>query len=422
MHHQCTTELEWYLRRQSHNVETNKIEHRKINIMTITFRATTNDVQPLPPSGRECPAIVLHEVMQNNACFKKALAEDKGPNPPTIIQSSITTTDTSSATTKAIPASYGFVSSVLQAYNRHYNLVLRPDDVWQAILTQFSFYVNANAEALRDQFVDFEGKRTLTIYTGGTLFTIDFGTIANRMVDEQIATNIKDPSVTEWLLPKFTTTTATDRIAASVTIMSTLQAFFSYRCGICCGIPNVTLEGTPDDWRLLREKIDRLPSYDIEGAKQPVMQMWHNLLSPILDQFVSSSQGNVDLPFWDKVCSHHGGGSGPSYLSGWVTVFSCFTSNGHWQGGDPKHNLARQNAECGRNSAFQINWRPGGAPPAWPFIETSDIPAGVVSVPMTVDDNGAEYKTQLLAGQFAYEFDFPTVKPRTDWCIAYNAE
>mmetsp|Transcript_12600 Transcript_12600/g.21009 ORF Transcript_12600/g.21009 Transcript_12600/m.21009 type:complete len:397 (+) Transcript_12600:147-1337(+) len=396
--------------------------------MTITFRATSNDVQPLPVGNRDRHPIDMHEVMQTNACFKKAFAEDRVTlNPPTIIQSSITTVvaDASSSTTikEAIPASRGFISSVLQAYNSHYDLVLRPDDVWQAILAQFSFYVNANAETLRDKFVDFEGKKALTIFADGTLFTVDFGNIASRMVDEQIATNIKDPSVTEWLLPKFTTTTSTDRIAASVTIMSTLQAYFSYSCHLMCGIPNVTLEGTPDDWRLLREKIDRLPSYDVtdgnEQAKPPVMKMWHSLLSPVLDQFIKSSEGNVDLPFWDTVCSHHGGGSGPSYLSGWVTVFGCFRVNGQWQGGDPVHNLARRNAECGRRRAFQ-NWFSSRGP-AWPFIETSDIPAGVVSVPMTVNDNGAEYKTQLLAGQFAYELDFPTVKPRTDWCIAYNA-
>jgi len=46
--------------------------------------------------------------------------------------------------------------------------------------------VNGNAEALRDKFVDFDGKKTLEIKMGGTLFNSDFGTFAKRMVDEQI--------------------------------------------------------------------------------------------------------------------------------------------------------------------------------------------------------------------------------------------
>ena len=79
------------------------------------------------------------------------------------------------------------------AYNQHHDLVWRPDDVWQAILTQFSLYVQ-NAEGLRAKFVDFQGKRELTIEALGTLHTVDFVDLAKRMVDEQIIKNIKDPT------------------------------------------------------------------------------------------------------------------------------------------------------------------------------------------------------------------------------------
>jgi len=43
----------------------------------------------------------------------------------------------------------GFVNSIFLAYNRHHNLVIRPDDVWIAIATQFSYYVNWRAEEFR---------------------------------------------------------------------------------------------------------------------------------------------------------------------------------------------------------------------------------------------------------------------------------
>ena len=47
---------------------------------------------------------------------------------------------------------------------------------------------------------------------GGTFFTTDFGACAEPFVDE-ISKNIRDPSIAEWLLPNFTTTSPTDRIA-----------------------------------------------------------------------------------------------------------------------------------------------------------------------------------------------------------------
>jgi len=62
-----------------------------------------------------------------------------------------------------LSAENGFVDAVTTAYNGHHHLVIRPDDVWQAIITQFSFYVNANAEKLRNKFVNFEKKENLMV-------------------------------------------------------------------------------------------------------------------------------------------------------------------------------------------------------------------------------------------------------------------
>lgn len=50
-------------------------------------------------------------------------------------------------------ASCGLISLVIQAWENHHNLTLRPDDIWTALMVQFSFYVNANAEKLRSMFV-----------------------------------------------------------------------------------------------------------------------------------------------------------------------------------------------------------------------------------------------------------------------------
>ncbi len=48
------------------------------------------------------------------------------------------------------------------------------------------------------------------------------------MVDEQIVKNIKDPSIVDWLLPAFTTTTPKDRIVASISVMSSMKQYFKY--------------------------------------------------------------------------------------------------------------------------------------------------------------------------------------------------
>ena len=160
----------------------------------------------------------------------------------------------------------GFVNVATIAYNHHHDLVWRPDDVWQVILLQFSLYVTCNSEKLHDKFVDFKGKRKLKIKVYETLFTVDFGNITRRMVDEQIVKNIKDPSIADWLIPKFSTTTENDRIVASVTMMATLLSYFEYATVLLCGLPSITLLGTINDWKSLRNKVDRLLEFDEEMA------------------------------------------------------------------------------------------------------------------------------------------------------------
>lgn len=396
-----------------------------------TFKATSNDVSPTVVDTSN--SVPLEFAIRNSKVFAAAFKSAKDVESAkdrrseknqkkkhlTIIQSSKDPTDDA-----VMPGRQGLVSAITHAYNTHHNLILRPDDVWQAILTQFSFYVTGHAEELRDRFVDFKGKKTLVVTTVGTLWTVDFGKMANRMVDEQIVKNIKDPEVAQWLLPDFTTTTPNDRVAASVSIMSTLQVYFEYCFGLCCGIPKVTLEGTAEDWQKLRHKLDRLQQYDL---KDKLMTQWHALLAPVIDEMVASVEGQPKLDFWDKICHRHGGGSGPRYLSGWVTVFACFTKEGKWQGripfDAPHHQFGfkrdgREYVDKGKPSPFQ-----------YPFINTNDLPAGALSVPVLVDDNGVQYDTQMLAGQFAYQAvdgsdsgQADTIRPRTDWCIAYDGQ
>ncbi|KAJ7464149.1 hypothetical protein FB451DRAFT_1492379 [Mycena latifolia] len=77
-------------------------------------------------------------------------------------------------TSNIIPTRNGLVDTVILAYNKHHALVLRPDGVWLAILTEFNYFVNANSELLPASFVAHEGKRELVIVEEGTRYSLDF--------------------------------------------------------------------------------------------------------------------------------------------------------------------------------------------------------------------------------------------------------
>jgi hypothetical protein len=63
-----------------------------------------------------------------------------------------------------VPHGNGFVNGIMRAFQQDLHLVLRPDDVWLAITTQFSFYVTRHAEKLRAKFAKYDGKKELMVW------------------------------------------------------------------------------------------------------------------------------------------------------------------------------------------------------------------------------------------------------------------
>ncbi|KAJ6532952.1 hypothetical protein B0H19DRAFT_1272635 [Mycena capillaripes] len=67
----------------------------------------------------------------------------------------------------------------MTAYSHHHHAhVIRPDDVWLALVSLFCLYINANAELQRANFVAHAGKRELEVHGP---FLLDFPALATRM-------------------------------------------------------------------------------------------------------------------------------------------------------------------------------------------------------------------------------------------------
>lgn len=273
------------------------------------------------------------------------------------------------------PSQNGFVRAVYNAYSYHHHLTLRPEDIWFSILSQLGFYVKAHSEELRPFFVSHKGQKELEVFEFGNLDTVSVGDLAVRMT-KLIEKNVVDPELRSWIMPKFSTTTSSDKVVAAVLMMGALQNYFSYKMCLACGIPSVTLLGERGDWVSLVNKLDKIPRLGKEPAK------FAKLLQPVLKRFVTSFDSpplRETRDFWGKCVHEIPGGSGPPYLSGWITAF-CFWDDK----GNPLDAGKRRGCELDGVKFYQI--------------DIADIPAGFASVPVTVDDNGAVYKTNMIAG------------------------
>ncbi|KAI8156032.1 hypothetical protein K4K49_006226 [Colletotrichum sp. SAR 10_70] len=124
-----------------------------------------------------------------------------------------------------------FVYSVLRAWQQHLHLELRPDDVWLAVLVQFSFFINGpgRAEALRHHFVAHDGQRALVVEVGPgqTVTSFDMAAITEHFV-VLLRKHLVDPNLADWLLPTFSTTLPRDRSTAAAVFLGTTKQYFKY--------------------------------------------------------------------------------------------------------------------------------------------------------------------------------------------------
>jgi hypothetical protein len=221
--------------------------------------------------------------------------------------------------------------------------------------------------------------------------------------------NVVDPSLRDWFLPDFTTTTDNDRVVSSVVLMSTTKHYFSYRVQMLCGLPAVTLLGEKQDWEILLAKIDKLAEYGQET------EAFANILRPVLAHFVKSledPESSATKDFWQHIALMDGGGSGPSYLTGWITAFCFFHQHGKplfWKPSDqeatsassasskltrpqPISVKASDRLDPGEAQALHVDGIP------FPEIDTAGIPPAFGDVAMKSDDHGQEFDTIMIAG------------------------
>jgi hypothetical protein len=211
----------------------------------------------------------------------------------------------------------GFINGSVTAYNDHHHLNLRPEDVWLSILVQLKCYINAHAEEVRHLFVDRTDQQELIIcgsteVKGTGHFGVDWGLFSYKM-SSFLSENVKDPSLRDWILPAFTTTTKVDQAVASILMLASLQKYFEYGYSTMCGFPSITLLGQKEDWVNLEEKLERLPSFGDEVGE------WYKLLKPVLGRFVGTfedPESEETKEFWTKFAHYWSNGSGNNYLSG----------------------------------------------------------------------------------------------------------
>lgn len=220
-----------------------------------------------------------------------------------------------------------FVATVYKAYCEHYPLEFSVEDVWVAIAQGVSIHLNENAEKYRQLMVSHEGKKTLTLAIdslripdsarpkGGNK---SVPAIAWPEAVRQMGLLIRDDMKTDMatlITTPFSNTTPVEQAVFDCTLMDSVKSYYDYRFSLCCGIPSVTLRGSPADFQQVIDRTNQLRTIFTD------FHWWLDALVPHLQQLKASAEGKPDIDWWQKVCHRVGGGSDISMLAGWLADF-----------------------------------------------------------------------------------------------------
>jgi hypothetical protein len=287
----------------------------------------------------------------------------------------------------SVGCGHGFFASMMYAFDKHLPIALKPDHFWALILEGIVFHVDKNQEALRKQYVSFEGKKEIKINRNDLVP----GSPNNDWPSlfEEFCTQIKSMTnegvYSSFMGKQFSTTEPIDMVVRNVALMSTVKHYFDYTCSTCCGYPHIRLLGTKADWEALISCLDTLPGLLLEDFAKVWIPDLRSCLQPFVDAFEATPKR--DMLFWKSMMkwdATHGSGA-RTYVSGWINTFFPFLDAGQtvnryaygWEERKKKMELHETNPknqfggscmegnECS-DFAFSMSW----SPVKWQYYDT----------------------------------------------------
>lgn len=210
----------------------------------------------------------------------------------------------------------GFETACRLAYAKHLPLTLSPDMFWLLIVQGAAIHIKLNSEDLRYNFVNHKGKKELKVRRD------DFrkGNPHNEWEEvfesfsNQIKENVGEENYDNFVA-KFSTTTPEISAVYAITLMDTLQKYFSYTVSIMCGIPEIILEGEPEDWlSLIKKTVKMGDAYDLHNWLDPVLSKLGRIYQCLIEETPQDDELWTSIYKLDRM-------SGVPYISGWIVNF-----------------------------------------------------------------------------------------------------
>jgi hypothetical protein len=293
-----------------------------------------------------------------------------------------------------VPCEYNpFIACVQRAFNDHRPLLMSPDHIWLLICQGFANHLNANAEKLRSRLVSFEGKEKIAVRRD------DFvkGAMENpwEAVFPEFATKLRAyiGSTADLLSPTFSTTGPVEVAACQIVLMDAMKSYFDFEFASGCGIPQITLTGTPDDWSQIQQRAQAFRAFDIDW--------WIDPLTDVLGHFCKATEGQVDRDWWNSFYKI-GNASGGPFVNGHILKFFPYLRNYKT-----------------KKATIQHKFPPVDSPRPFDGVTIPDFPKGQSKVPFVWNYFQKQCEMEFLGGFVGVRQDRKTkrLQPEIGWAV-----
>lgn len=220
-----------------------------------------------------------------------------------------------------------FIGTVFAAYSQHYPLELSVEDIWTIIAQGVGMHINKNAEKLRHLFVSHEGKKVLDLNVDDLRMSAESRVIDNntqipairwpeavRRMCDMIKADMKT-DLASIISKPFSETTSVQQAVFDATLMDSVKAYYGLRYSVTCGIPQITLCGSADDYQSVIDRLNQLKTIFTD------LHWWLDSLISHMTKFKASVEGKPDTDWWRKMVGRYNEMSGSDKLTGWLLDF-----------------------------------------------------------------------------------------------------
>ena len=218
------------------------------------------------------------------------------------------------------------IAGLVHAYKNHYPITVSPDMLWILILQGYSRFMEKYSELVRERYVNFEGQKKICVERMGIFPREAKKEVWQDIIQEyitKIESNIGKEIITN-LEANFTTTTSAILTTSQVSILSSMKQYFTYSLLMGgCGISSITLEGSIEDWKKMKSKLEFLET--------KALKWWTKHLIPIIDNIIETkklynenNKINENLvEFWKNMIKlkKKDDSYEPDVINGWIIKF-----------------------------------------------------------------------------------------------------